>query len=527
MKKTLIGATAAVLIAAGAVGTPYYLGSKAEQSLAVQHRALANTFFVEIVSHDYQRGIFQSTETTVLRIKPTVLANLSRHMPDNIRTILEKPITLINHVKHQPFANGWLPVRAVVDTDFQYDSAVQKTLARFFGNQTPVSLHNVIDLSGSGNMQIRIAPFDYEELSGIKLNWQGLTTDVAYQDQFSEYRTHWMVPALKATLADKGSLNAEQLDITSISRTASDGETILGQLQTTLGKFDVAWQNGVDYNIRLNDLVNMVTDLQIGAFINPNGTIAPNHISVRNLKYSTQINEPKTGYLDTQGVFSFAQLQYGDNQYGPLNIDVAANHLNSGSLNALKSRWQQIISEKHSDEEQRQLLLAAVRKEGAPLFTDNPIFLLKKFQFVTPTGHLNAQGKMQFNGLQQSDLNNISPLIAKMQAELNLDISQKFIEEFAIAQLRNLFTVEDSTSEQEQQDISDTIRLLTNNTLQDMTREGYLHQDNGSVKTQLLIANNLITLNNKTLQTQSDEDLFADLNDNALPEKASAVSSAH
>ena len=129
MKKTLIGATAAVLIAAGAVGTPYYLGSKAEQSLAVQHRALAITFFVEIVSHDYQRGIFQSTETTVLRIKPTVLANLSRHMPDNIRTILEKPITLINHVKHQPFANGWLPVRAVVDTDFQYDSAVQKTLA--------------------------------------------------------------------------------------------------------------------------------------------------------------------------------------------------------------------------------------------------------------------------------------------------------------------------------------------------------------------------------------------------------------
>ena len=55
----------------------------------------------------------------------------------------------------------------------------------------------------------------------------------------------------------------------------------------------------MDYNIKINDLINTVTDLQIGAFINPRGTIAPNKISVDNLSYATETSEPEAGYLNT------------------------------------------------------------------------------------------------------------------------------------------------------------------------------------------------------------------------------------
>ena len=133
MKKLFIGGTAAALIAAAGISTPFYLGNQAKQSLETQHRILADTFFFDVESHQYQSGWLESTETTVLRFHPTVLANLGENIPENIRAVLEKPITMINHVHHQPFANGIVPVRAVVETEFQYDPEVKKTLARFFG----------------------------------------------------------------------------------------------------------------------------------------------------------------------------------------------------------------------------------------------------------------------------------------------------------------------------------------------------------------------------------------------------------
>jgi len=64
MKKLFIGGTAAALIAAAGISTPYYLGNQAKQSLETQHRILADTFFFDIVSRQYQSGWLESTETT-------------------------------------------------------------------------------------------------------------------------------------------------------------------------------------------------------------------------------------------------------------------------------------------------------------------------------------------------------------------------------------------------------------------------------------------------------------------------------
>ena len=526
MKKLFIGGTAAALIAAAGISTPYYLGNQAKQSLETQHRILADTFFFDIVSRQYQSGWLESTETTVLRFHPTVLANLGNNIPDNIRAVLEKPITMVNHVRHHPFANGIAPVRAVVETEFQYDPEVKKTLTRFFGEQIPVKLHNVINLNGSGKLTIAVAPFDYEELSGIKLNWQGLTGNVQYQNGYASYTTELAMPSFQAILADKGSLKIENLTLNANSHTSKDGKTTLGSSITNLTHFNVAWNEGIDYNIKINDLINTLTDLQIGAFINPRGTIAPSKISVDNLSYATETSEPEAGYLNTSGKFSFAKLNYGDAAYGPLNIDIAANHLNAGSLNALKTRWQQIATEKQMPpEEQQKHILAAVRNEGAALFTDNPQLEIRAFNFTTPSGHVNASGKLNFNGLTAADLNDIKPMLAKMQAELNLDVSQNIIEDFAVTQTRGLFAMENPNSVQEQKEVDDTIRLLTSESLKTMIQDGYIASENGAVKTQLTIADNKIKLNGKPFQLQANEDVFAGLeSDASAPAQADSAS---
>ncbi|XXQ68429.1 YdgA family protein [Neisseriaceae bacterium B1] len=511
MKK--IAATGVAIIAvAGIFGaTPYYLGGKAKESLDVQHRALADTFYFDVVSRDYQRGWLSSTETTVLRFHPAILAKLDKQLPENIKSLFNKPITMVNHVNHGLFANGIKPARAVVETEFQYDPEVQKTLARFFGDQVPVSARNVIKLDGSGDLAVKMSAFDYEELSGIKINWGGMNADVNYENGLASYATHIVMPSLKLQLADQGSLNAEGVDISMQSRDGKNDIT-LGSSHTKIARFDMAWSKDIAYDIRLNDLVNMVTDLQIGAFINPTGSVTPNKIALHNLSYQTQTDETSDNFINSEGTFAFDKLQYGDDAYGPLKINIAAEHLDSKALAALKQRWAQIATTQQSDNEAAQkLALDAVRNEGAGVFTNNPVFKIKAFDFTMPTGYIKVNGDFTFNGLQAADLNDFAAMVKKTRADINFDISQSLLEAFAVTQARSLFTVEDPNSAQEQQEISDTIKMLTNDTINTMTADGYLKKDNGAVQTRLVLENNRISLNGKAFEVQSSEDTFAEL----------------
>lgn len=531
-KKVLLGTVAAATLAVF-FGTPYYLGMKAEQSLNEQHKILADTFFLEINERNYDRGWFSSTETTVVRIKPSVLANASKHLPDNIKTVIDKPLTIVNHVQHGLFADGLKPVRAVVSTEFKYDPEVQKVLARFFGDQVPVTMSNTIFLSGSGKLDVNVAKFDYEELSGIKLNWHGMNSSIDYENGFNAYTSQFDIPHLKAVLADKGDITIDQVRIKATTRSGSH-DVALGSSETTLGKFDVAWKENIDYNIRLNELVNTVTDLQIGAFINPTGSIAPSNISVNNLSYTTQTDE-KDGFINSQGKFTFEKLQYGTDTYGPLAIDIAAEHLDGKSLAAIKKNWATLSAQQLPDDKMQEEILNVVRKDGAGLFTNNPVFKINQFEFVAPSGYVKTKGQISLSGVQPADLDDFGILLKKMNINMDFDVSKAVIEQFAVSQARNLFAGDDLPKEDAkidaaaQKDVDDTIRLLMGSMLDGMTSDGYLTQNNNAVQTNLSVQNSEVKLNGKVFTIQSDEELLAEIEADdeiaaaSAPKAASAV----
>ncbi|SSY80822.1 YdgA family protein [Alysiella crassa] len=527
MKKIIIGGAVPVVLAAF-LGTPYYFGIKAQQSLEEQHKILSDTFFFDVVSHNYERGWFSSKETTVIRFHPTLLNNLSEQMPANIKTVLEKEITIVNNVKHGLFADGLTPVRASVTSEFQFDPEVQKVLSRFFNDKTPVTMKNTIYLSGSGKLETNVSPFEYEELSGIKLDWKGLNSQINYKAGFNEYSSQYTAPLLKAILADKGEVIIENIAINNTTATGKTGVD-LGSTDVKVDKFNVAWKESIDYNIRLNELVNMVTDLQIGAFINPTGTIAPSNISVEKLSYQSQTKENDDGFVDSEGHFQFDKLHYGPDQYGPLDVHIGAEHLDGKSLTALKNRWQQIITEQVPEGQAQDMILEAVRKEGAGLFTNNPLFKIKKFDFTAPSGHIKVNGDVTFNGLQQADLNNFNSLLQKMKANVNFDISNKLLEEFAISQARGLFATEDPAANAENadpkalEDVNQTIRLMVSSTINSLTEEGYLKQSNNAIQTNVLLENNEVKLNGKVFTIQSDEEILANIEADDEPKAASAA----
>ena len=121
----------------------------------------------------------------------------------------------------------------------------------------------------------------------------------------------------------------------------------LGKSSITLDKFLLQWKENIDYNVKLNELVNLVTNLQIGAFINPTGTIAPSKIEVSKLRFDTQTGEVDK-FINSEGRFQFESLTYGEDKYGPLDINVAAQHLDAASLLALKNKIAEVSMKKMS-----------------------------------------------------------------------------------------------------------------------------------------------------------------------------------
>lgn len=520
MKKTLIAISTVAILTAGYVGSAYYLGGKAEDSLQKQHDILAQTSFIKIQSRQYHRGWFASDEEMVVRIKPAALAQIQNKLPDNLKAVLSEPITLHNHISHHLFANGLLPVRAVVDSDIQYTPKVKEVLQRFFGNQTPVRLNNVIQLDGSGMMKWQVPSFQYEELSGIALDWKGLDGELDYRSAFTRYESEIKSPALTIKLADKGSIGYQDLVINGHTEEGQHGLS-LGNSQLTLDKLDIEWKEGIQYDIKLNELINMMSDLQIGSFLNPYGSITPNHISLHNLKLNTQVSESGQ-FVDAKGNFGFERLEYGADQYGPLHVDVEASHLDALSLVALKERRNQLITQKLNDEQIRQALLDAARNEAAGLFTNDPVIQLKDFSLTTPSGKVIGSGELKFNGLTAPDLNNFNAMMAKTQAAFDISMPQALLEQMAVAQAKHYISV-DANAGDAQTEIQNAVKVWLDQMFRNMAAEGYLKQENGQITTTIAINNNQLSMNGKRIELQANQDL---LPDSALPSPDASVTSA-
>lgn len=515
MKKFLI--PTAVIVAAAVLGTPYYLGIQAEKSLTAQQKLLQESGFLTVESHDYDRGWFGATETTVIRLKPTLLQNTQKYLPDNLKTVLKEPITVVNHITHGPFAGGF-GTRAKVETEFRYRPETAKVLARFFGDKPPVSMSNTVYFNGNGVMKLSIPAFDYEELSGIRLTWQGLSGQTDYQEGFAGYAHDYAAPSLQVKLADRGDISLENLHFTSQT---SDGlnKLSLGKSSVTLDKFLMQWKKGIDYNVKLNELVNLVTNLQIGAFINPTGTIAPSTIEVSNLKFDTQTGEVDK-FINSEGRFRFDTLTYGNDRYGPLDINVAAEHLDAQGLLALKTKLAQIADKQMSEEEIQNELIQTAKTDASGLFTQNPVLRVKTFKFTMPQGNVDASGTLAFKGLVQQDLNRLPDMLKKTQADFNLRVPQKLLEQMAVNQARSIFSVnpeDEAAGRASIDDINETLRLMVDSTVRSMARDQYLTVKDNHVSTHVSLQNSELKLNGKVLETAPEAEF--DEND-MLPDEA-------
>ena len=514
MKKLALLLSLLLILLAGVyLGTAYYFGLRAEKVMAERAEILSGSLKMTVVKRDYQRNWLSSNETLTLRLSAPFLEKGKNQLPAQLRSIFDEQLTLTSKIQHGPWL-GTLFGLAKVDTKLALSAEQQKIVKQFFGDNEPLQIVDLINFSGSGSLKATIPAFEYQELSGIKISWGGLNATNNYTAHYASYDSELNAPKLNVKLADLGF--AEFHNINYKSRTERSEPINTGNSTLSLQHFSLHWDKSTDYKIRLNDIVNLLADLQIGSFINPTVEVPPTEIELTNFKFYTSSNL-KGEFVDSQGKFSFDKLNYGQDVYGPLNIDIEAKHLDAKSLAIVKQKLASMMKAKDDSSEFREQILAIARNEAAPLFLNNPKVDLNVFSLKLPSGMLNMKGKFELNNLKQEDLNDIDGILAKTNADVHFKVPVAAVEYFAQNQVRNIFKTVQSDDESVEE-IRNTVNLMVNNFINNMVKQGYLELNQDILSGNIKIQNGAFTLNNQSMTSahnDEDDDFFDDMNEDA------------
>lgn len=479
----------------------YWAGVKAEDTLEEQHRMLAGLSIFKVKSHSYQRGWFSSTETTELVFNRRLSGPYESMLPDNLRPLLNSTIKYTHTIQHGPLPGighfDFRPARALVTTEFAMSEGTRKTLKTFFGDKDPITITNRLGFGGGGELKVSVPSFDYEEaLSGVKMKWKGFDLKVDYASGYKEYKTEALSPGFLLEAASKGTVAFDNVKYLSDIRPGNTGVK-LGTSELTVGNVQLNWKESVPYSIKLNELLYLMTRVRVGEFINPSGEFKPSAVSLKALRYQIVTSE-QDEFINTRGKVDFSQFNYNDSHYGPMRLDISANHLHGPTLIKLDQAISKIPFEGVDPAVLRKQYIDAIKKNGIPLLENNPKLMVNEFYLKMPTGEAKLEGSVELHGLKEADLKDPITFIKRFEAAAKVSLPRQTLENLVIAQARNLFTVDQSAEEQPNMaEVEDLARSLLDSQLAQWTAQQYIQQANGQVSTQLDYKGGLLTINHK------------------------------
>lgn len=490
-------------------GATLWAGVKAEQTLQEQHKMLADLPLFKVKSHSYQRGWFSSTETTELVFNRHLSGPYENMLPDNVKPLLNATIKFTNHVKHGPLPGigdfDFRPGRALVRTEFAMSDSTRKTLASFFGDKEPITIFNRLGFGGGGELDVKVPAFDYEEaLSGVKMKWKGFDLKLDYANGYKEYKTEALSPGFLLEAASKGTVAFDGVRYVSDIRPGSTGVK-LGTSELTVGNVRLNSRESVPYSIKLNELVYLMTRVRVGEFINPSGEFKPSAVTLKDFRYQIVTSE-QDDYVNTRGKLNFAEFNFNDHRYGPMCLDISANHLHGPTLVKLDQAIGQIPFEGVDPALLRKQYIDTIKKNGIPLLQNDPKLVINEFYLKMPNGEAKLEGSLGVKGLQPADLNDAAQFIRRFEVDAKLSLPRQTLEDLVIAQARTLFTVDQSAEDQpNMKEVEDLAKNLLDSQLAQWKSEQYLVEDKGQLNTELNYGGGVLTINKKKVALPWEE----------------------
>ncbi len=383
MKKFLLTVLLIAVLAVAIV--PYFAGIEAEKQFS-QVLASYPQNALQLQETDYQRGWFFSTAhttylsqaTTGLQQQKLVVEHEIWHaLPPYFETVIQS--TVLSQAEPETTA-----------TQQQFTAQVE-----------PVLIHTVVQTNGDTVSKIRMPAVDLQRSADkTAVQWQNLETEIHTTNQFQQVQNRLQVPQLNYGSAG-GQLSLQDL--------ALNANLQQGFLDFLIGEGDLKIRQ-----IELQSPVLKTTQLHNLA------------VQWRNMVEGENLALVMDGNL--------ANVQIGQQNYGPGHMQLEVNGLHAPSLRALQDR---LAAAKAASSGQTLMIMGALMQYLPTIMSHQPTLTIKQFEFDSPDGR--SQGTLQV-GLApklSTPINLFQPqtLLNLLNAEFDLQLPEKALHNLIIALL--------------------------------------------------------------------------------------------
>ena len=274
--------------------TSYVFSFVVEKQLNLQFNKMISSSFIKVKERTYNRGVFSSEASTEIVLNNNLLSTIFKLFPNidkKTKTAIVNntfSIKYTTHIEHGLFIgilHGYFYPTLAYSTDtIIYPDKIKRLLSKFFINDIPLNIINIIYFDKSGKYYISSPNFNYmETVSEIKVDWKGLKSIIKYDKNFDNLNIQLGVPYLGIFAPTKGSIVLENLNY--ISNTSISSNKIhTGLTNLIIDKIQAEWKDNISLNLKLGDLISLITGLRSTEFLNSFDTLNPNQFEFKNIK---------------------------------------------------------------------------------------------------------------------------------------------------------------------------------------------------------------------------------------------------
>jgi uncharacterized protein YdgA (DUF945 family) len=490
------------------VVTAYFFGVIAEKQIDLQFKNLTQSPLIKVVKRDYQRNWFGATETVELAINNQLIRNLANLLPiSNESTNLTNndneiyTITYSTHVSSGIFA-GWLhgtiyPTLAYANTKLVLPAKLNNLLNKFFANNQPLVIENIILPNKSGKYLISSPSFNYDEaLSGVKVDWGGLDYQIIYNAQFDNFENKLNIPLFHLLAPTKGELSLNGFSYQANSESSIHSISV-GSKELSLASLKVQLtESNTKFNqFKFGDAIHALTGVNSASFLNGLDVINPTNFSLTNVKYKS-LSQDVDNYFSAQATASFESLVSNQVSYGPMNLDLSLQHINASAFNQLTDVLNDLAKQNNTADDEQAKSMQRLKQAMSPILQESPVIQLNKFIIQLPKGQISLSGKATTHDFMPSDMESQTKFMSKIVANLDFSVPKSVMAYLFVLQMKYMLSTGNTQMDaQSSEALFKLVDILLDNQLQVWLKKGYLTESGNQLSSHIALESGIISLN--------------------------------
>jgi uncharacterized protein YdgA (DUF945 family) len=475
---TIAAAVVVVALAAAYPASSWFIGKLIETAHGKIDAEIAARPYFKLISHDYERGLFDARDTITIEI-PAALSGAS-----SVPTVPEESpdapeaspaplrLTFKTAIRHGPLFDAGALVAGSAVTVVEFDEAVRQKALEVFGGKPALEIRTLYGLTGGGRFALT-SPAVSVDLPGraedrsATLSGGGLEITGEFAQGRGQYSLRGAAPRFELAEAGGRRIAWTGLAVESRQQRLLPDEPLLyvGPQQFTLDGLEIDPGEAPNENGSPMKLPKIVlTDIRCDMETEASGE-----------------------FVDSAARISAAGLRIDEQDFGPAAYDFSLKHLNARKLMALNRAslaFLDAMPDAPQDRKQLAQAFAPMQEHIIALLLDDPILSIDRLAFNTPDGEAKISASVKLNDVRAEDFARLWVLFAKLDAAADLALPIPLVTALAASD------AEDETEAEERGE-------LVEQAIARFVELGYATADDGIFRSRFAFRGGQTSLNDK------------------------------